>query len=48
MRARRLYEACGFVEEGVLREELQLDGRLVDDVLLARSLHDGAGAARGS
>lgn len=42
--ARRLYAACGFVEEGVLREEFLLDGRFVDDVLLARSLDDGTGA----
>jgi ribosomal protein S18 acetylase RimI-like enzyme len=36
--ARRLYEACGFVVEGVLREEFRLDGRYVDDVLMARQL----------
>lgn len=34
-RARRLYESCGFVLEGVLREEFLLDGRYVDDLLLA-------------
>jgi ribosomal protein S18 acetylase RimI-like enzyme len=34
-RARRLYEACGFVVEGVLRDEFFLDGRYVDDVLMA-------------
>lgn len=34
--ARRLYARCGFVEEGVLREEFLLDGRYVDDVLMAR------------
>lgn len=37
-RARRLYAACGFVEEGVLRAEFRLAGELVDDVLLARYL----------
>ena len=47
VRARRLYEACGFVEEGVLREEFLLDGRLVDDVLLARPLLPPPGAAAG-
>jgi RimJ/RimL family protein N-acetyltransferase len=36
--ARRVYEACGFVVEGVLREEFRLDGRYVDDVLMAREL----------
>jgi RimJ/RimL family protein N-acetyltransferase len=36
--ARRLYARCGFVEEGVLREEFLLDGRYADDVLMARML----------
>ena len=45
VRARRLYAACGFVEEGVLREEFLLDGRLVDDVLLARRVDGGPAAA---
>ncbi len=36
--ARRLYERCGFVVEGVLRGEFVLDGELVDDVLMARYL----------
>lgn len=36
--ARRLYARCGFVEEGVLREEFLLDGAYVDDVLMARQL----------
>jgi ribosomal protein S18 acetylase RimI-like enzyme len=36
--ARRVYEACGFVVEGVLREEFLLDGADVDDVLMARDL----------
>lgn len=36
--ARRLYARCGFVEEGVLREEFLLDGVYVDDILMARML----------
>lgn len=36
--ARRVYERCGFVVEGVLRGEFRIDGRDVDDVLMARSL----------
>lgn len=36
--ARTLYEALGFVVEGVLRGEFQLDGAYVDDVLMARRL----------
>ena len=36
--ARALYEACGFVVEGVLRDEFLLDGRYVDDVLMALDL----------
>lgn len=36
--ARRLYERCGFVVEGVLRGEFMLDGKLVDDFLMARYL----------
>lgn len=39
--ARRLYEGCGFVVEGVLRAEFVLGGRDVDDVLMARHL-DGS------
>jgi ribosomal protein S18 acetylase RimI-like enzyme len=37
-RARRLYESCEFGVEGVLRDEFLLDGRYVDDVLMARTL----------
>jgi ribosomal protein S18 acetylase RimI-like enzyme len=33
--ARRLYESHGFVVEGVLRDEFRIDGRSVDDVLMA-------------
>jgi ribosomal protein S18 acetylase RimI-like enzyme len=33
--ARRLYEACGFVVEGVLRGEFRIGGVEVDDVLMA-------------
>ena len=36
--ARSLYAACGFEIEGVLRELFQLDGRYVDDVLMALDL----------
>jgi ribosomal protein S18 acetylase RimI-like enzyme len=36
--ARALYGACGFVVEGVLREEFRLAGRYVDDVLMVREL----------
>ncbi|MET8474938.1 GNAT family N-acetyltransferase [Streptomyces sp. NPDC006422] len=36
--ARRLYEAEGFVVEGVLPEEFRLDGAYVDDVLMGRAL----------
>jgi ribosomal protein S18 acetylase RimI-like enzyme len=39
--ARAVYAAAGFVVEGVLRAEFHLDGRDVDDVLMARDLtHD--------
>lgn len=36
--ARRVYEGCGFVVEGVLRAEFHVDGTDVDDVLMARRL----------
>ncbi|CAM5550048.1 hypothetical protein SVIOM74S_02801 [Streptomyces violarus] len=36
--ARGLYEAEGFVVEGILPEEFLLDGTYVDDVLMGRSL----------
>ena len=36
--ARRVYERCGFVVEGVLRGEFHVDGVDVDDVLMARPL----------
>jgi len=36
--ALRLYAAAGFETEGVLRDEFLLDGRTVDDHLLARRL----------
>ncbi|HEX8123346.1 MAG TPA: GNAT family N-acetyltransferase [Solirubrobacteraceae bacterium] len=39
--ARALYEAEGFVVEGVLRGEFLLDGRYVDDVLMALELPRG-------
>jgi len=34
--AQAVYARCGFGVEGVLREEFELDGRYVDDVLMAR------------
>jgi ribosomal protein S18 acetylase RimI-like enzyme len=44
--ARRLYAASGFEVEGVLREFFYLDGRYVDDVLMALPLTgDGATAS---
>lgn len=36
--ARRLYERCGFVVEGVLKGEFVLEGQLIDDVLMAHYL----------
>lgn len=36
--ARRLYEKGGFHVEGVLREEFFIEGRYVDDVLMARAV----------
>jgi ribosomal protein S18 acetylase RimI-like enzyme len=33
--ARELYASCGFVVEGVMRGEFHLDGRDIDDVLMA-------------
>jgi ribosomal protein S18 acetylase RimI-like enzyme len=36
--ARAFYESCGFKVEGVLRAEFLLDGRYVDDVLMALDL----------
>jgi ribosomal protein S18 acetylase RimI-like enzyme len=38
VRARRLYESCGFHIEGILRAEFYLGGRYVDDVLMAHRL----------
>ena len=34
--ARRIYEAAGFVVEGVLREEFRIGEAWVDDVIMAR------------
>ena len=36
--ARKLYDSFGFEVEGILREEFLIDGRYVDDVLMARSV----------
>ncbi|CAN3980287.1 Acetyltransferase [Kitasatospora purpeofusca] len=38
--ARALYERCGFVVEGSLKEEFLIDGAYVDDIWMARSLDD--------
>jgi ribosomal protein S18 acetylase RimI-like enzyme len=43
--ARALYESCGFVVEGVLRGEFLLDGRYVDDVLMALDLTSRSASA---
>ncbi|MFJ9036214.1 GNAT family N-acetyltransferase [Streptomyces sp. NPDC102406] len=40
--ARKLYEAEGFVVEGVLPGEFLLDGAYVDDVLMGQELRGGA------
>jgi ribosomal protein S18 acetylase RimI-like enzyme len=45
--ARALYEAAGFVVEGVLRDEFHLDGRYIDDVLMARDLTTMSGPPDG-
>lgn len=37
-RARALYERMGYVEEGVKRDSLFVDGRFVDEVLMAKIL----------
>jgi ribosomal protein S18 acetylase RimI-like enzyme len=44
--ARRIYEACGFTVEGVLKGEFLLDGQLVDDVLMACQLPQISGGDR--
>lgn len=36
--AQRLYERAGFEREGILRREFRINGRYVDDVLMARHL----------
>ena len=36
--AMRLYERRGFQREGTLRDEFRIDGRFVDDVLMAKQL----------
>lgn len=42
--ARRLYESCGFVVEGVLQGEFRLNGWYIDDLLMAREIRP-AGAS---
>ena len=34
----RTYEKCGFKREGILRHAAHIDGRYVDDVLMAKHL----------
>lgn len=41
--ARRVYEAAGFIVEGVLRDEFMLDGQAVDDILMALPLTTAPG-----
>jgi ribosomal protein S18 acetylase RimI-like enzyme len=36
--ARKLYESCGFRVEGIQREEFFVEGRYVDDILMALDL----------
>ena len=43
--ARALYEACGFEEEGRLRDLFYLDGAYVDDVLMSITI-GGSSASR--
>ena len=43
--ALRLHERLGFRREGTLREEFLIDGRYVDDVLMARHLNATPGHA---
>jgi len=44
-RARRLYSAMGFVEEGVRRKAIKYaDGRYVDDILMARFVSPAPGS----
>lgn len=37
--ARALYKSCGFETEGILRERFLLEGRYVDDVIMALDLY---------
>lgn len=45
--ARALYTACGFVEEGNMRELFYLDGAYVDDVMMAFDTQPAADERRG-
>lgn len=44
-RARSLYEACGFLVEGVLHHEFRLNDKYVDDLYMARYLDDAGATA---
>jgi RimJ/RimL family protein N-acetyltransferase len=37
-RAKRLYDAMGYFEEGVNRDSLYVDGRFVDEIMMAKLL----------
>ena len=37
-RAKRLYDAMGYFEEGVNRDSLFVDGRFVDEIMMAKLL----------
>ena len=43
-RAIRAYRACGFVEEGRMREHIWLAGRFVDNVIMGILREDWEGA----
>ncbi|MDE2046596.1 MAG: GNAT family N-acetyltransferase, partial [Thermoplasmata archaeon] len=47
-RAQKLYRALGFVEEARLRGEVIIEGRVVDDVLMALWLDGQHGPPSGS
>jgi RimJ/RimL family protein N-acetyltransferase len=50
-RAIRVHSACGFVEEGKMREHVWLDGRYVDNVImgvLRGDWHEGGMVGQGN
>jgi RimJ/RimL family protein N-acetyltransferase len=46
--ARRVYSACGFKEDGVLREDMYYDGKWYDQILMSILEHEFAGSRRKS